>query len=467
MVSITIELLMDLLEKISVILVIAYLITRTRFFHEILDKKFTRKNMILFILSFGFISIFGSYSGIVVDGAMGNVRDLGPMIAGLVGGPIAGVAVGLIGGLYRYFFIGGITTLPCSLATIFAGLFAGIIYLLNRGKFIGIWGAVIFAVAMEAFHMILVLLIAQPYSAALAITQEVYIPMIISNAMGALIFAIFINNLNKERETARERDEYFDELTRKKYELEIAHEIQDSFLPHEMPHLKGYDIYAINIPAKEVGGDFYDFIPLSEGKIGITIADVSGKSVPAALFMAVSRTVLRAKATSNCHPSQVIKEANELITSDSKKGMFVTLFYAILDLKNKTMNYVNAGHNPPVMFIRKMGDLECLKTKGIALGAIDTMEPEEKEIKLEKGDVIVFYTDGVTEAINDKEELFGEKRLYKLVKVNSDLSAKEIVDRIKDEVIDFSKGLSQFDDITLMVLKVDDQKKNKMNSFEI
>ena len=458
MVSITIELLMDLLEKICVILVIAYLITRTRFFHDILDKKFTRRNMILFILSFGFLSIFGSYSGIVVDGAMGNVRDLGPMIAGLVGGPLAGIAVGLIGGLYRYFFIGGITTLPCSLATVFAGLFAGIIYLLNKGKFIGIWRAVIFAVAIESFHMILVLLIAQPYSAALIITEEVYMPMIISNAIGVLIFSIFINNLNKERETARERDKFYDELERKKYELEIAHEIQESFLPHEMPHLEGYDLFAINIPAKEVGGDFYDFIPLSEGKLGITIADVSGKSVPAALFMAVSRTILRAKATGNSNPAQVIKEANELIASDSKKGMFVTLFYAILDLKNKTMNYVNAGHNPPVMFVRKMGDLECLKTKGIALGALDTMEPEEKIIKLETGDVIVFYTDGVTEAVNDKDELFGEKRLYRLVKVNSDLSSKEIVNRIKDEVIAFSKGLSQFDDITLMVLKVDDRK---------
>lgn len=455
MVSITVELLLDLVEKICVILVIAYLISRTKFFHEILDKKFTKKNMFLFILVFGALSIFGSYSGIVIDGAMGNVRDLGPMIAGLVGGPIAGVGAGLIGGLYRYFFIGGFTTVPCSLATILSGLFAGIIYLLNRGKFIGIWKAVVFAVAMESFHLGLVLLMAKPYSTALTVTEEVSLPMIISNALGVLIFSYFINNLNKERETAKERDEYFDELQRKKYELEIAHEIQESFLPHEMPQLAGYDIYAINIPAKEVGGDFYDFIPLSEGKMGITIADVSGKSVPAALFMAVSRTILRAKATGNCNPAKVIKEANELITSDSKTGMFVTLFYAILDLKKKTMEYVNAGHNPPVMFVRKTGYLECLSTNGIALGALDTIEFEEREIKLETGDVIVFYTDGVTEAVNEKGELFGEKRVYELVKSNNNLSAKDIVAKIKETVMDFTKGQSQFDDITLMVLKVD------------
>lgn len=455
MVSITIELLMDLVEKIAVILVIAYLITRTKIFHEILDKKFTYKNMAFMIVVFGALSIFGTYSGITIDGVMGNVRDLGPMIAGLIGGPIAGLGAGLIGGLYRYFFLGGITTVPCSLATVLSGLFAGIIYLLNKRKFIGIIGAVSFAIFMEAFHIILVLLLAKPYPEALAISRELSMPMIISNALGMLIFAIFITNLNKERETTKERDEYFDELQRKKYELEIAHEIQESFLPNEMPHLDGYDIYAVNIPAKEVGGDFYDFIPINEGKMGVTIADVSGKSVPAALFMAVSRTILRAKAMGNSNAVEVIRDANKLLSEDSNTGMFVTLFYAILDLKNKTMEYVNAGHNPPVMFIRETGLMDCLKAKGIALGAIDTIELEEKTISLESGDVIVFYTDGVTEAQNNNGDFFGEKRLYKLIKSNFDLTAEEMVNKIKESVISFSENQSQFDDITLMVIKVD------------
>jgi sigma-B regulation protein RsbU (phosphoserine phosphatase) len=451
---ITIELLLDLAEKICVILVIAYLITRTKIFHEVLDRKFTIKNMVFIILVFGALSIFGTYSGITINGAMGNVRDLGPMIAGLVGGPVAGLGAGLIGGLYRYFFLGGITTFPCSLSTVLAGLFAGIIYILNKRKFIGIIGAVLFAASMEAFHMILVFLLAKPYPEAFVIAQELSIPMIVSNAMGMLIFAYFITNLTRERKTTKERDEYFDELQRKKYELEIAHEIQESFLPQEMPNLDGYDIFALNLPAKEVGGDFYDFIPISKDKIGVTIADVSGKSVPAALFMAVSRTILRAKAMGNSNAAEVIEDANKLIAEDSDTGMFVTLFYAILDLKNKTMEYVNAGHNNPVLFIRKTGTMECLNAKGIALGAIDTIELEEKQIDLESGDLIVFYTDGVTEAINDKEEFFGKKRLYKLIKSHSDLNAEGIVNKIKEEVISFSQSQSQFDDITLMVIKV-------------
>ncbi|MBM4241109.1 MAG: stage II sporulation protein E [Euryarchaeota archaeon] len=448
----TINTLITLIDKICVITVVAYLITRSGYFLEVLEGKFTLKNQIFLILVFGVLSIYGSHSGIEIQGALGNVRDLGPMIAGLVGGPFVGLGAALIGGVYRL-FLGGFTCIPCSLSTVLAGLFAGIIYLLNRRRFVGIMGAVIFAILMESFHMILALFLTSSYTRALIVVENLSGPMIFANALGILIFAFIISNLIKERETARERDKYHDELQRKKYELEIAHEIQESFLPHEMPHLNGFDIYAINIPAKEVGGDFYDFIPISEDKIGVTIADVSGKSVPAALFMAFSRTILRAKAIGNPGVAEVIKDANKLIASDARSGMFVTLFYATLDLKKRTLDYVNAGHNPPVMFIRKTGYLECLSSKGVALGAIDTIELEEKEITLESGDLVVFYTDGVTEAMNDKEEFFGEGRLFKLVKANNDLSAEDIVNKIKEAVISFSGDGSQFDDITLMVLK--------------
>ncbi len=453
--AITLDVLMDLVEKICVILVIAYLITRTKYFHEILERKFTYKNMLFLIIIFGLLSIYGTYSGITINGSMGNVRDLGPIIAGLVGGPIAGLGAGLIGGLYRYFFLGGITTLPCSLATILAGLFAGMVYIFNKRRFIGIIGAVTFTVFMESLHIGLVLLLAKPYPQALIIAQTLSLPIILSNAIGILIFSYFITNLTKEMKTTRERDEYFEEIQRKKYELEIAHEIQDSFLPDKMPQIDGFDLAAISMPAKEVGGDFYDFIPISKDKIGITIADVSGKSIPAALFMAVSRSFLRAKAVGNPNATEVIKDVNTLIIDDSKSGMFVTLFYAILDFRNNIMEYVNAGHNPPVMLVRETGRMECLSSNGIALGALDSVEFEEKQINLKSGDVIVFYTDGVTEAVNNNGELFGEKRLYKLIKSDSDLSSQELVNKIKNALISFSENQSQFDDITLMIIKVE------------
>ena len=454
MVSSILELLLVLVEKICVIVIIAYLITRTKYFREILDKKFTLKNRAILILIFGAVSIFGTYSGIEIFGAIANVRDLAPMIAGLIGGPVIGVGAGLIGGIHRY-FLGGFTCVPCSLATMLAGLFGGIIYLLRKGKFIGVPGAVLFAALMESFHMTLTLLLAQPYSEAVMVVEDFSMPMILSNSLGMLIFAFIISNRIKERETAEERDKYFDELERKRYELKMAHDIQQSFLPDAIPLLKGFELAALNLPAKEVGGDFYDFIPISEDKMGVTIADVSGKGVPAALFMALSRTIVRANATRSPDVVDVIQDANRLITADAKSGMFVTLFYAILDLREKTLTYVNAGHNPPVMFKGKTGELIMLRAKGIALGAMEDIELEERKIILKGGDMVVFYTDGVTEAEDEEERQFGQERLFKVIKENHNLSANDMIEKIKAAVLSFCGKQPQFDDITLMVLKAE------------
>ena len=449
-----IELLLVLVEKICVIVVIAYLITRTKYFREILDKKFTLKNRAIFILIFGAVSIFGTYSGIEIFGAIANVRDLGPMIAGLIGGPVIGLGAGLIGGIHRY-FLGGFTCVPCSLATVLAGLFGGIIYILRRGKFIGVLGAVLFAALMESFHMILALILAHPYSEAVKVVEVVSIPMIFANSLGMFFFAYIISNRIRERETVEERDKYFAELERKRYELKMAHDIQQSFLPDAIPDLPGFELAAQNIPAKEVGGDFYDFIPISEGKIGLTIADVSGKGVPAALFMALSRTIVRAKATRSSGVREVIRDANSLITADAKSGMFVTLFYAVLDLSERTLTYVSAGHNPPVIFKAKTRTLMRLDAKGIALGAIADIELEERKIILDGGDTVVFYTDGVTEAMNKSMEQFVEERLITTIKVNHELSANDMIEKIKGEVLAFCGDEPQFDDITLMALKAE------------
>jgi sigma-B regulation protein RsbU (phosphoserine phosphatase) len=237
-------------------------------------------------------------------------------------------------------------------------------------------------------------------------------------------------------------------------ELEIAKGIQQSFLPDKEPKIEGIDIAASNIPAREVGGDFYDFIPVGKDRWGLTIADVSGKGVPAALFMALSRTLIRASATGNPNVATAIERANDLICADAKSGMFVTLFYAILDTQKRKLKYVNAGHNPPLLLKEASSAILLLKAQGIALGVVDGIKLEEAEIQLEKGDLITLFTDGVTEAINEKEEQFGQQRLLKIIKENESLSAKDIIKKIQDEVTAFSGGLPQFDDITLMIIKV-------------
>ncbi len=238
-------------------------------------------------------------------------------------------------------------------------------------------------------------------------------------------------------------------------ELEIAKGIQQSFLPDAAPDLPGYDLQGFNLPAAEVGGDFFDFIPVGDENWGLVIADVAGKGVPAALFMALSRTLIRASTSGSEDPAESIIDANRHICLDSKACMFVTLFYAILDTRKKTLTYINAGHNPP--FLLGTGDehITLLKAGGIALGVIDEIELESVEVQLKPGDVVVLYTDGVTEATNHLQEEYGTDRLTQMVARMHDRSATEIIDGIVSDVTSFAAGRPQFDDITIMVLKVD------------
>lgn len=450
----TLHYLLILIEKTCVIIVIAYIVSRIKYFQEILEGKFTLKNQAVVILLFGIISIFGSYSGIDVFGAIANVRDLGPMIAGLIGGPVVGLGTGLIGGLYRYFFLGGPTTLPCSIATILAGLFAGIIFIANGRKFIGILGAVIFAVLMELFHMLLVILLIHPYSQALAIVGEVSIPMIFANAMGILVFSFIISNLLREKRTAEERDMYFDELERKKNELKVAQKIQQTFIPDTIPLLNDFDVAAFNIPAKEVGGDFYDFIPITENKIGIAIANVSEKGVPAALLMALSKTIVQTKARETHKVSDVMEYLNKLVMIEADSGIDLSLFYAVLDMKKKILRYINAGNDSPLLFKKDNGNIIKLVNENFYLGKIINIKFKEKETSLNSGDILIFYTDGVINALNERKEPFGIKRIENILKENYNLSSEDMVRKIKQEIQSFSKDKFQLDDMTLVVLKV-------------
>jgi len=236
-------------------------------------------------------------------------------------------------------------------------------------------------------------------------------------------------------------------------EMEIARGLQQRLLPAAAPSIQGIDIAANNIPAREVGGDFYDFIPVAEDHLGVVIADVSGKGMSAAIFMGLSRTIVRASTTSSPNPVLAIRQANTLICRDSTSGMFVTLFYAVLDA-NKRFRYINAGHNPP-LFFKKGEDIPVLlKARGIALGVKPDIDLDEERIQLASGDIVVLYTDGVNEAINESGEAFGMDRLIHVVQSHREKNAGELLTVIQGSVIDFAGRQPQFDDITLMVLKV-------------
>jgi len=453
-----VSLLVLLIQLASVFIVVAYLLTRSKFFAEVLDGHLTIRNRLILIVVFGALSIYGTVGGFEVLGAYVNVRDLGPMVAGLVGGPVVGLGAGLIGALHRA-SLGGFTVVPCTISTVLAGLFGGLIWLANGRRFPSMTIVVSFAVLMEGLHLLLVLALCQPFEQALEVVRLFSIPFILANAGGMFIFAFIIKNLEHERKMQAERDNLLREVERKNTELAIAAEIQQSFLPETIPQIDHFDIAAKSIMAKEVGGDFFDMIPfevipLQKDQLAILIADVSGKGIPAALFMALSRIVVRVNAITHLkEPAEVIRNANAVIAADSKAGMFVTLFYGVLDARDRTLAYVNAGHNPPLICRGADGAISEIPATGMAIGAIEDAEYTSGTVVLKPGDVMVLYTDGITEAENASQEMFGEERLREIISRTQTLTAAAIVNAILESVQAFVGTNPQSDDITLMVVR--------------
>jgi sigma-B regulation protein RsbU (phosphoserine phosphatase) len=448
-----------LFQMICVIIVFAYLFTRSRYFLEILEKKPSIKTQIILIVVFGILSVYGTISGVTLYGAVLNVRDLGPFIAGLCCGPWVGIGAGIIGGIYRWTG-GGPYMYTGLIAPILAGFLGSVVYLANKRNIVPTWVAVVVVALVESLVSLIALVVATPASQFMTIATVVAIPMIVTNMVGVFIFLTIIQNLLIERRTKHEKEKLESEIARKNAELQIAAEIQKNFLPETIPKTEGFDIAAKSIPAKEVGGDFFDVIPLeviplSSSRTGIMIADVSGKGVPAALFMALSRIVVRVTAMWFKKPSEVISFANPIIANNSKTGMFVTLFYGNIDKETRTLTYVNAGHNPPLVLRKETGEIEELSLTGVAVGALDDAEYTQEEIPLNFGDVMVLYTDGITEAVNDMEEMYDLPRLIEIIRTHRDSTSQEIVDEIIRSVFAFSGAQPQFDDITLMVVKAD------------
>ena len=235
-------------------------------------------------------------------------------------------------------------------------------------------------------------------------------------------------------------------------ELQLAREIQATFLPDRLPEFPGWDIDVRWQPARQVGGDFYDFHIIDENRIGFVIADVADKGMPAALFMTLIRTLIRAAAKEKSSPAAVLKQVNELLIPDSKHKMFVTVFYGIFALNSGKVVYANAGHNPPDVKQFNRDDLIQLTRTSIALGLFNDIEIEEREISMNPGDWLLLYTDGITEAFSLQGEMFGTKRLFDLLSNHEFISSSRLLDLIEGTVNEFIKGTDLADDTTLAAL---------------
>lgn len=242
------------------------------------------------------------------------------------------------------------------------------------------------------------------------------------------------------------------ERARMQQELDVAHTIQASFLPDGSPNIPGCSVATYWQAARQVGGDFYDFLPLDEDRWGIVIADVADKGVPAALFMALSRTILRAVAFSHNDPAFVLTRANEIIAREAESDLFVTVFYGIWDPASERFTYANAGHNPPLL-MQPNGAFTTLLGHGAALGILPELQIKSHSVPLRPGETVILYTDGVTEALNEDYDEFGLERLQVAARAAARQPAAAIVRHINDSISDHTGQTPQFDDMTLMIIK--------------
>jgi serine phosphatase RsbU (regulator of sigma subunit) len=241
-------------------------------------------------------------------------------------------------------------------------------------------------------------------------------------------------------------------------ELEIARNIQMKFLPQSPPSFSQLEIASICKPAMEIGGDYFDFISEGSDHLSVVIGDVSGKGVSAAFYMTMAKGILKTLSKKIKHPKQLLNEANEIFYENAPRNVFVSVIYGHFDMQNKTLTFARAGHNPVIVRKRISAKPELFIPKGLAIGLekgkLFSDIIEEETIAIEPHDIFVFYTDGVTEAMNKKEEEFGEERLREIIDANANLSAQDLLNTIVKEVKQFTGKAHQHDDFTMVVVKV-------------
>ena len=247
------------------------------------------------------------------------------------------------------------------------------------------------------------------------------------------------------------------EKERMEEELSIARDLQTSMLPAQCPTIKGFEISAYSLSAREVGGDFYDFIEMGENRVGMVIGDVTGKSVSGALVMSASRSVFRMLSEADLSVGEIMIRANRRTKKDIKSGMFVALLYAVLNAEDKTLSLCSAGQTQPIHWSSETNTTMLVETKGdtFPLGILEDVDYQETRLHLAPGDKIILYTDGIVEEMNDKEEIFGFERLLEIIQRASSMNADSLLKEILYRVNAFAGGAAQHDDLTVIIVSAE------------
>lgn len=454
--------LIGLINTVSVVAVIVYILTRSSMYGAVITDRMTWHHKAAIVVLFGVFSIYGTAGGVKILGAIANIRDLGPVIAGLIAGPLAGFLSGLIGAIYRY-SQGGFTSVSCSLSTIIAGTLAGLFYLVRKKELPGVITAMSFMACVELLHMGLTLLIARPYEQSVELVKTIIFPMVTANVLGAGLFAFMMQNLKREIATESARNVI-------KGELKAAREIQMGILPKifpPFPERPEFDLYAVIEPAKEVGGDFYDFYFIDNDRLCFVIGDVSGKGVPASLFMAVIKTLIKTRAATGVSTDRILGIVNDELSIDNPSAMFATTFCGILNIRTGELSYTNGGHNPPYI-IRTDGTVIPISTEpGPIVGAIEGVTYRCDTVQLLPGDGVFLYTDGVPEAMDRSGSFFTTERLEEFLCLIADKPVRGAISEAMDRVVHFCDGAEQSDDITIMMVRYCGKSTHEINAAPV
>jgi len=235
-------------------------------------------------------------------------------------------------------------------------------------------------------------------------------------------------------------------------EFQLAREIQQTFLPNQKPEIPGWEMDVRWETARLVGGDFYDYFLLPDGRLAFLIADVSDKGLAAALYMTVTRTLIRAAAQESTSPSETLERVNDLLLVNSQNGLFVTTFYGILSMEDGTLKYTIAGHNPPFLIKYQENEVITFSKGGIALGALPDIKLQQNQVTLDPGDCLILYTDGVTEAFNFEDQMYGEKRLRQLLQKTVGERAKVVLENLETDLNAFRGSAPLSDDTTMLAI---------------
>ncbi len=431
-----------------VMIVIAYLLIQKKTSLLELTHTTTLNQQLFLSAIFGSFSLYAALNAIPAYGAVVSLRHTGALLAGFIGGPAVGLAVGLIGGVHRY-LQGGPSVRSAVLAGILAGLLAGIYarYRRARQELISTREAVVFTICFEIFAGSLTFLFVPDFAQALLVEKNVRLPLIIGNTLAVGVFLLFVHNLLEEQHIKSIKEQI-------EYELNVARSIQMSMVPKIFPtppEVPEFDVFAVLQPAKEVGGDFYDFFYIDNNRFCFIVGDVSGKGVPASLFMAVTKTLIQAKADPGVSCAEIFHKVNNELCRNNSETMFVTVCGGILDIRTGEIEMCNAGHPPP--YICNAGSVRAVRLAPcVAFGIMEDVPYHNEKLTLAKGHSLVLYTDGVTEAVDACDIQFSESRLEEALIGCVPKTTKEMTRCLVTSVETFAAGMPQYDDITVLTL---------------